>query len=50
MPAKSGRQRRAAGMALAAKRSGKAPRKGSAAAKMAKGMSKSQLRHFARKP
>ena len=48
MPAYSDRQRRAAGMALAAKRGeGRAPR--GAVAQMARSMSESQLRDFARK-
>ena len=49
MPATSEKQRRAAGAALAAKRGGKKPAKGSASAQMAKGMSQSQLRDFAKK-
>lgn len=50
MPAVSERQRKAAGAALAAKRGGKKPAKGSASAQMAKGMSETQLRDFAKKP
>ena len=48
MPAKSERQRRAAGAALAAKRSGKKP-KGAASKSMAKSMSKKHLRDYAKK-
>lgn len=48
MSAKSERQRRAAGAALAAKRSGKKP-KGTASKQMAKSMSTKQLRDYARK-
>ena len=52
MPAKSPEQRRAAGMALAKKRGEltKPPRKGGPVQKMAKSMSESQLRDFAKKP
>ena len=50
MPAKSARQRRAAGMALAAKRGEISPRKLRGAAKqMYSSMSESQLRDFAKK-
>ena len=49
MPATSEAQRKAAGAALAAKRGGKKPAKGSPSAKMAKGMNEKQLADFARK-
>jgi hypothetical protein len=50
MPAKSEAQRKAMGAALATKE-GKAPaKKGQPSAKMAKSMSKSQLKDFAKKP
>lgn len=50
MPAKSGSQRRAAGMALAAKRGEVSPGKLKGAAKdMYKSMTKKQLEDFARK-
>lgn len=50
MPAKSAKQRRAAGMALRYKRrGGKKPPKGSAARRMARSMTMKQLKHFARK-
>ena len=49
MPAKSEKQRKAMGAALAAKRGGKV-KKGSASAKMAKSMSEEQLIDFAKKP
>lgn len=49
MPAKSGKQRRAAAMALRFKRGGKRPPKGSAARRMARSMTTKQLKHFARK-
>jgi len=50
MPARSARQRRAAGMALAAKRGEISPRKLRGAAKqMYSSMSESQLRDFAKK-
>lgn len=51
MPAKSGNQRRAAGMALAARR-GEMPmsRMKGAAGEMAKSMTVKQLREFASKP
>ena len=52
MPAESTAQRRAAGMALAMKRGQltKPPHKGGPVQKMAKSMSESQLRDFAKKP
>lgn len=50
MPATSDKQRKAAGAALAAKRGGKKPAKGSASASMAKGMTEKQLRDYAKKP
>jgi hypothetical protein len=49
MPAKSGKQRRAAGAALAAKRRGSTAGLGGAAKSMAS-MSEDQLEDFARKP
>ena len=51
MPAKSGPQRRAAGMALAIKR-GETPMKMAKGAvkQMAKGMNEQQLSEYARKP
>lgn len=48
MPAKSEKQRKAAGAALAAKRKGKTPKKGPSK-HMAKSMNKKQLRDFAKK-
>ncbi|MGB6501648.1 MAG: DUF3008 family protein [Thermoplasmata archaeon] len=48
MPAQSEAQRRLMGAALAAKRGGRAA--SGKAAKVARGMSESQLRDFARKP
>jgi hypothetical protein len=50
MPPKSRVQQRAAGAALAAKRSGKAPPGKGAAASMAKSMNTQQLREFATSP
>jgi hypothetical protein len=50
MPAMSEAQRKAAGAALATKRGGKKPKKGTPSAKMAKGMDESQLAEFAKKP
>ncbi len=50
MPAKSEKQRKAMGAALAAKRGGKKPAAGSPSSKMSKGMSESQLSDFAKKP
>lgn len=50
MPAESEKQRKAAGIALAAKRAGKKPKKGTASAQMAKGMTENQLEDYARKP
>lgn len=49
MPAKSGRQQRAAGAALGAKRGGgcRTLPKGSASRRMCEGMTTSQLRDFA---
>ena len=51
MPAKSERQRRAAGVALSFKR-GERPKKslGGASKQMAEGMTEQQLREFAQKP
>lgn len=48
MPAKSAKQRRAAGAALGMKKSGKIKGKGPAA-KMARSMTKKELGHFAKK-
>ena len=51
MPAKSNKQRRAAGMALAAKRGEISPSKLTGAAKaMYQSMSVTQLRHYSSKP
>lgn len=49
MPAKTEKQRKAAGAALAIKRGEQKPKKGKASAEMAKGMTKKELREFAKK-
>lgn len=50
MPAKSEKQRKAMGAALAVKRGKGKAKKGSPSAKMAKSMSEKQLVDFAKKP
>lgn len=50
MPAKSEKQRKAMGAALAIKRGEANPKRGTASAKMAKSMTEKQLKEYAAKP